>query len=136
MLPVVIENAAPMGSGQRILLLDDEQSLTKVLQQILLRLNYQVTTSNHAREAIDLCRSHSELFDLIITDLTMPELNGLEVAHQIHTIRPDLPILLISGFSSTLKPENLRQAGILDVIAKPICKASLGEALRRVFAKP
>ena len=87
------ENQVPEGRGQRILLVDDEPSLTLALQRLLVRLNYRVTTSNNAREAIGWCQKDSAQFDLVITDLSMPEINGLEVARQLRVLRPDLPIV-------------------------------------------
>ena len=82
------------GRGQKILLLDDERSLTTVLKRQLERLNYQVISSNSAREAIKLLREQATTFDLVISDLTMPEMNGLEVACELHTLDLHLPVIL------------------------------------------
>ena len=125
----------PSGQGQRILLVDDEQVLTKVMERLLVRLNYQVTSCNSAREAVALFQRDPAQFDLVITDLTMPELNGLEVARQICAVRPNLPILLASGFISAQLPEDARQAGICELIEKPTSVATLAGTLRRVLAR-
>ncbi len=125
----------PCGQGQKVLLLDDEPILTTVLERLLIRLNYQVTSRNSAREAVALFQQDPAQFDLVITDLTMPEMNGLEVARQIRAIRPNLPILLASGFSSAMMPEDMREAGIFELIEKPASMASLAEVVRRALAR-
>ncbi len=128
------ENQTPEGRGQKILLVDDEPSLTLALQRLLVRLNYRVTTSNNAREAIGWCQKDSAQFDLVITDLSMPEINGLEVARQLRILRPDLPIILASGFSADLSRENLQAAGISDLLEKPISKSVLAEVVGRALS--
>jgi CheY-like chemotaxis protein len=125
----------PHGHGQKILLVDDEPALTTVFQRLLVRLNYQATSRNNARDAISLFRRNPAAFDLVITDLTMPEMNGLEVARQIHALRPDLPVILASGFSAGLDRENLRQAGICELIEKPVSMTALADAVQRTLAK-
>jgi PAS domain S-box-containing protein len=127
------ESSVSTGRGQKILLVDDEPALTGVLKRLLLRLNYQVTTSNRAREAIGWCRQDPRQYDLVITDLTMPEINGLEVARQVRELCPDMPVILASGFSAELNPENLRAAGICELIEKPISITALAEAVRRAL---
>jgi len=123
------------GRGQNILLVDDEPALTASLGQLLARLNYQVTTRNHARAALELFGKNPAQFDLIITDLTMPEINGLEVARQCHILRPDLPVVLTSGHAPELTAEKLRAAGIYELLEKPVSPQTIAEALQRALAK-
>jgi len=123
------------GHGQHILVLDDEPALTTVLQKTLRRLDYQVATSNHAGEAIRLFCENTAKFELVITDLSMPEMNGLEVARQLRALRPDLPIILVSGYSVAVDAERLRAAGICERLDKPVSLAALAEAVERVLAK-
>jgi PAS domain S-box-containing protein len=123
----------PHGHGQHILVVDDERTLTNVFEKLLTRLNYQVTTSNNPREAIKLFRASPDKFDLVITDLTMPEVNGLELARQIHLARTRTPILLVSGFSATLNTSNLEESGIRAILEKPISSAGLTEAMGKIF---
>jgi PAS domain S-box-containing protein len=131
--PVAGETAT--GQGQHILLLDDEPALTTSLRRLLERLNYQVTTSNSAREAVALVAANPAQFDLVITDMTMPEMNGLEVARQCHTLRPELPVILASGYSAAISATNLHEAGIGQLIEKPISMAVLAELVQRTLAK-
>jgi len=121
------------GNGEKILLLDDEPALTAALQRLLVRLNYQVTTSNNAREAIRWCEKNPARFDLIITDLTMPEMTGLDVARQLQALRPGLPVILASGFSADLSRETLQAAGICELLDKPISRTMLAQAVRRAL---
>lgn len=126
-------NIAP-GHGQKILLLDDEPALTASLQRLLKRMNYDVTVTNSPCAAITLF-SESDHFDLVITDLSMPEMDGLDVARQLHVIRPGLPIILASGYSPTFKHDSLRSAGICELLEKPISLPQLAEVLERTFAR-
>ena len=126
---------AALGGGQKILLLDDESALTAPFQRLLERLNYHVTTRNSAREAVSLFRENPTQFDLVITDLTMPEMNGLEVARQLQEMRPGLPIILVSGFTPDLNHEKLRAAGICELLEKPVSMKALADVLKRALAE-
>jgi CheY-like chemotaxis protein len=123
------------GQGQRILFLDDEPVLTSLFQRQLQRLNYNVTTTNSAREAIGLVEKNPASFDLLITDLTMPEISGLEVARQIHRLRPDLPIILATGFNAALNENDLHSAGICKLMEKPITATALAATVARAIKK-
>jgi len=123
------------GRGQSILFLDDEVALTSVVQMMLRRLDYQVTTSNHGSEALRLVRANPAQFDLVITDLTMPEINGLEVARQLHAIRPELPVILMSGFDVAVDAASLRETGIREQLQKPVSMSTLSAVLQRVLKK-
>jgi len=125
--------AIRQGHGENILVLDDEPALTSVLQKSLRRLDYQVATSNHAGDAIRLFRENTAKFELVITDLSMPEMNGLEVARQLRALRPDLPVILVSGYSVAVDAERLRAAGICERLDKPVSLAALAEVVDRVL---
>jgi PAS domain S-box-containing protein len=124
------------GQGQNILILDDEPALTNMFKRQLQRLNYRVITTNNAREAIQIVRECPAQFDLVITDLTMPEIDGLEVGRQLHRLRPDLPIMLASGFHSIPNDDTLREAGIREVLEKPVVLTVLADLVQRTLAKP
>ncbi len=127
-------SSLPCGHGEMVLLVDDEAALTKVFQAMLKRLNYQVIVSNQPRAAVALFRENPAQFALVITDLTMPEMNGLEVTRQLRAIRPDVPVILVSGFSSALTPENLREAGVRELLEKPVSITALAEVVQRALA--
>jgi len=128
------EAEVPAGGGQIILLLDDEPSLTGALRQLLERLNYRVITHNHARDSLAWCRQNPDAVDLVITDLSMPELNGIEVARALRALRPGLPIVLTSGFSADLNPALLAEAGICELLEKPVTRAALAGTVHRALA--
>jgi PAS domain S-box-containing protein len=123
------------GKGQSILLLDDEPALTRSLQRLLEKLNYRVTSRNNPREAIKLfCEKPAE-FDLVITDMSMPEITGLEVARQIHAARANIPVILISGYSPKFNRDHLQTSDIDELLEKPLSVPALGEALHRLLSK-
>jgi PAS domain S-box-containing protein len=123
----------PLGHGQKILVVDDEPALTATIQRLLERLNYQVTIRNGAHEALALFQDNPGNFDLVLTDLTMPEMNGLELARHLRTFRPDVPILLTSGFLADSSVEELHALGLSEPLEKPVSMAALAEALRRAL---
>lgn len=119
------------GHNQKILVVDDETALTSMLQKMLHRLDYDATTRNRADGAIRLVRENPARFDLVITDLTMPEINGLEVASQLNASRPDLPVVLVSGYSASLSADKLHEAGIAELLAKPVTLSVQAEVVNR-----
>jgi CheY-like chemotaxis protein/two-component sensor histidine kinase len=104
------------------------------LRQLLERLNYRVITHNHARDSLAWCRQNPDAVDLVITDLSMPELNGIEVARALRALRPGLPIVLTSGFSADLNPALLAEAGICELLEKPVTRAALAGTVHRALA--
>ena len=134
--PVYDASSLPGGQGQKILLLDDELVLGVMFQRLLTPLNYQVTATNSAREALAWFRENPGRFDLLITDLTMPEMNGLDVARQIHALRPQLPVVLASGYGGSLTDEDLRKAGIVELLQKPVSLPLLAAMIHRLLPAP
>ena len=124
------------GAAQRILFLDDEPAITGPFKLLLERLNYQVTACNLPDEAIRRFRENPTQFDLVLTDLSMPNLSGLEVARQIHLVRPDLPVLLLTGHGNPPTTLNLREVGITELIEKPMDLTKLAGAVQRALATP
>jgi PAS domain S-box-containing protein len=121
----------PLGRGQKILVLDDELEVAVTFQRLLKLLNYQAIISTNPHEAITLFRANPEAFDLVITDLAMPDLNGVEVARQLRAIRPHTPILLVSGSTAIESMADFRGAGISDLMVKPVSIAALAEVIHR-----
>jgi PAS domain S-box-containing protein len=121
------------GGGEAILLVDDEEPIARLEKSILERLGYTVTARISSLDALDTFRSDPYRFDLVITDLTMPNLIGLELAEKIIAIRADIPILMLTGFSEHLNTGSLKKAGIRQVIMKPALAKDLAKAIRRVL---
>jgi len=119
--------------GERILFVDDEISITKIGSRALSALGYSVTTKTSSLEALDLFRSNPYNFDLVISDVTMPEMTGDKLASEILSIKPDTPIILCTGYSKTLSDEKAVELGIKSIVPKPFVKADFANTVRRVL---
>lgn len=102
-------------------------------KEMLERLGYTVTVRNTAREALDVFRRRPEAFDLVITDQTMPGMTGAELAAQLLAIRPDLPILLCTGYSATISEDRAKSIGIKAFLMKPLERNALARIIRDVL---
>ena len=114
---------------ERILFVDDEESMANLNRQRLERLGYQVETRTDPFEALALFRSHPERFDLVITDMTMPGLSGDGLAQELMKIKPDIPVLLCTGYSDRIDKEKAQKMGLAGYALKPL---DLGELARIV----
>jgi CheY-like chemotaxis protein len=128
------EEAAPIPTGhERILVVDDEESLVEMYQAILEQLGYAVTVHSSSEQALATFQAAPESFDLVITDQAMPKLSGAELAKKLLAIRPTIPILLCTGYSSIISEENAAELGIARFIAKPIGIRELAETIRETL---
>jgi CheY-like chemotaxis protein len=127
--------AAPAvdGKGRRILVIDDEEAIVRVLQLALKRFNYTPTGCHDGQEALLRFRADPGQFDLVVTDLNMPTMNGLEVAVRMHEQRPDLPVVLCSGLTEELTEQKLASAGITRILNKPVSPRALAEAIQQIL---
>ncbi len=116
--------------GEHILLVDDEPLLTEICQQMLEHLGYRVTVRSHGVEALAAFKADPARYDLLLTDYAMPSLDGLELARRARALRPDLPVILVTGFSRSRYLEKARSAGIHQVIMKPVIARDLALAVR------
>ncbi len=121
----------PLGQGQRILFVDDEEILTRLGALLLRQLGYVAESESSVRKALTRLERDPQAFDLVLTDQTMPDMSGLEFATRLHTLRPDLPVLIASGYSIKLTPQQIQAAGVKEVLAKPYTKESLAAAIHR-----
>jgi CheY-like chemotaxis protein len=121
------------GGNERILFIDDEKVLTDMAKEMLRSLGYYVTTRTSSIEALEAFRDHPEEFDLVITDMTMPGMTGIELAREIMIIRPDIPIILCTGFSELTNEKRAKEAGIREFILKPYVITSLTKTIRQVL---
>jgi len=126
------EETVPTGT-ERILFVDDEQPIVDIAKQMLEHLGYGVVTRTSSVEALELFRRNPEAFALVITDMTMPNMTGEEFANEIMFIRPDIPIILCTGFSRSITEEKAKVMGIQAFIMKPILRQELAETIRRVL---
>jgi len=126
------EDLHPRGQG-RVLLVEDEAMLARVGQAHLERLNYEVVACLSSVEALEAFRAVPQRFDLVITDQTMPQMTGDALAQALRRIRPDIPIILCTGFSHTMDPESARTLGIDAWLAKPWQARELATTIQRVL---
>ncbi|MCA9733434.1 PAS domain S-box protein [candidate division KSB1 bacterium] len=120
---------------ESILFIDDEDAVLDVVNRMLTKLGYSVTISNSSRNALKVFQQNPAKFDLVITDLTMPDLNGIELAKRIHNGRPDFPIILITGFGEDLNRDLLNNCGIKAVVGKPLMISDLAQLIREALTK-
>jgi CheY-like chemotaxis protein len=106
----IAQNNEPLPIGsERILLVDDELPIIKMQQQILKRLGYSVTTRTNSVEALEAFRSSPDQFDLVITDMAMPNMTGDTLTREVKSIRPDIPMILCTGFSTNIQFKEIRR---------------------------
>jgi signal transduction histidine kinase len=119
--PVAALPAGPQspGVGGHILIVDDEPSVGEVLGKVLGRHGHRVTVCQQPLAALRTLRESSDRFDLVITDLSMPEMNGLDLCKAMLAIQPKLPVIICTGFGSIITPEQIVRSGVVDVIHKP-----------------
>ncbi len=129
------ETASPIPSGgERVLFVDDEILLVELGAEMLQTLGYRVTCRTDSTEALELFRSQPEAFDLVITDMTMPNLTGKDLARKIMEIRTDIPVILCTGFSELINEKKAKDEGISEFVMKPYVMKNLATAIRRALA--
>ena len=123
----------PCGHGERILFVDDEQAVGQACGSLLTRDGYQVAVFNSPVDALARFSGSPSEFDLVITDLTMPRMNGEQFAQAVLALRPNIPLLIITGYSASLTRQSVRSLGAFDLLQKPITRQSLTTAVRRAL---
>jgi PAS domain S-box-containing protein len=121
--------------GETVLFIDDEAVLCRSVAGLLERLGYRVTARSDPAEALEIFRQKPRAFDIVLTDLTMPGLTGVDIAREVLKLAPGKPILMMSGYSSSWTAESLRTLGVLDLIVKPLGAARLSQSLARALGK-
>ncbi len=118
---------------EHILLIDDEIQIVQMEQQMLQRLGYSVTIRTNSLDALETFARQPHKFDLVISDMTMPDMTGVDLAPQLLKIRPDIPIILCSGFSEVIAEDTVKSIGIREFIQKPIAINDLAMTMRKVL---
>ena len=122
------------GGTERILFIDDEQVLAELGQELLEALGYNVTAKTSSLEALKCFRSGPDAFDLVITDMTMPQMTGRELVRELLAIRPGIPIIMCSGFAEFINANEAREAGISEFLMKPYVTNKMAQTIRRALA--
>ncbi len=120
---------------EHIIVVDDEEAIVKVMEKMLNRLGYTVTTGTSSRKILEIFAEKPDSFDLIITDMTMPEMTGMELAEKMLEIRGDIPIILCTGYNAQFSEESARRAGIGKVIMKPVNIGDMTKKIRDLLDK-
>jgi PAS domain S-box-containing protein len=124
----------PIPTGtERILFIDDEPVITNLGKQVLESLGYDVVARNSSIEALELFKEKRDRFDLVITDMTMPHMTGEKLAENLMQIRPDIPVILCTGFSFMIDEQKALNMGIRAFISKPMLKQEIAETIRQVL---
>jgi CheY-like chemotaxis protein len=117
-----------------VLLVDDEPMIVAMATESLEALGYRVTGTTSSEEALALFRADPSNFDVVVTDLTMPKLNGVAFAQAVLEARPNVPVLICTGFSEGLTAERVQALGIRTVLMKPVPRVRLARAIRDALA--
>ncbi len=130
-----MDHGMNMMGTETILFVDDEESIIDMSVQMLERLGYKVTATTNPREALKLFQSKSNGFDLIITDMTMPQMTGIKLSEKIKEIRPDVPIIICTGHSSLIDEKTAEQLGITAYLMKPVSMSEISKTIRKIMNK-
>ncbi len=122
----------PRGIG-RILLVDDEPSILQLGREMLERQGYRVVTEAGGRDALERFKQDPGGFDLVITDMTMPGLRGDHLTTELLSLRPDLPVILTTGYSKLIPEERAKELGVRAFVMKPLTAYELGHAVQRAL---
>ena len=123
----------PRGNGETVMVVDDERALVALAEQTLAELGYQPVGFDSSIAALQAFRAEPKRFDLVLTDETMPDLTGTELAREIRQLRPDISIILMSGYSDPQLSERALAAGIIDVRRKPLVRRDIAEPVARAL---
>ena len=124
----------PLSTGsERILFVDDEQPIREMSKKLLESLGYRVEVRSNGIEALEFFKVNPESFDLIITDMTMPNMTGAQLAEQLMSVRSDIPIILCTGFSTMIDEKKSNAMGIRAFVLKPIIKSDIAKIIRMVL---
>jgi PAS domain S-box-containing protein len=123
------------GGSETILIVDDEKDICDMFHRLLQNLGYNIESFISSLAALERFRSDPDHFNLILTDLTMPNMNGMELAHQALSIRPEIPVLLMSGYSNLKYQDQAKRIGIRAILKKPLVRNEITDAIRKELNK-
>jgi signal transduction histidine kinase len=124
------------GDGQHVLYVDDDESLVFLAMRMLNRLGYRTSGFLDARQALDAVRADPGSFDIAVTDFNMPGLSGMDVALELARIRPDLPVVITSGYVTDALREDARRAGVRALVDKPSTVDELCQVIQQILHTP
>jgi PAS domain S-box-containing protein len=129
-----VEIAAEIPRGnERILFVDDEKAMIDAIQPMIERLGYKVTARTSSIEGLEAFRANPDRFDLVITDFTMPNMTGMELANELFKLRSEIPIILCTGYSEHINEEKAKRNGIRAFVMKPVVLDEIANTIRKVL---
>jgi len=128
-----VEIAVPGGAGETILLVDDEDALVRLGEEMIAELGYEPVGFTSSVAALQTFRAEPERFQAILSDESMPDLTGSELAREVLRIRPDIPIVLMSGYVTGSLTTRARDAGVREVLSKPLVSRDIARSLATVL---
>jgi FixJ family two-component response regulator len=123
----------PRGNGETVMIVDDEHALVALAEETLAELGYEPVGFCSSIAALHAFRVEPKRFDLVLTDETMPDLTGTELAREILQLRPEISIILMSGYGGTQLSERAQAAGVIDVLRKPLVRRDIAEPVARAL---
>src|SRR5467141_2869246 len=123
----------PQGNGETVMIVDDQRSLVALAEETLAALGYEPVVFDSSVAALQAFRADPQRFDLVLTDETMPDMNGVELVREVRRVRPELAIVLMSGYSGAQLTARARAAGAAEVLRKPLVRRDIAEALGRAL---
>jgi CheY-like chemotaxis protein len=123
----------PQGNGETVMIVDDEAALVALAEETLAELGYEPVGFASSLAALQAFREEPKRFDLVLSDETMPDLTGTELARAIRQLRPDISIILMSGFGGAQLSERAQAAGVIDVLRKPLIRRDIAEPVARAL---
>jgi CheY-like chemotaxis protein len=131
--PVVEQRPLPRGQGECILFVDDEPAVVQIGGRMLTKMGYRPLAFTSSTDALAAFRENAAKIDLVLTDLTMPNLSGVELARQVYALRPGLPLVITSGHMQTDDADQARALGVRCFVEKPFMLSTLAEALHQAL---
>ncbi|HEV7613935.1 MAG TPA: AAA family ATPase [Steroidobacteraceae bacterium] len=132
-LPAEPAGEVPRGNGETVMIVDDERALVALAEETLAQLGYEPVGFDSSVAALQAFRAEPTRFDLVLTDETMPDLTGTELARQIRQMRPDISIILMSGYGGAQLSERAQAAGVIEVVRKPLVRRDIAEPVARAL---
>jgi CheY-like chemotaxis protein/two-component sensor histidine kinase len=130
-----IDEHVPHGEGEVIMLVDDEEALVRLGEEVIASLGYEPVGFTSSSEALAAFRESPQRFDAVLSDEAMPDMPGTELARQLRALRPELPIVLMSGYVTPQFSARARELGIQEVLSKPLVTGDIARSLAKVLSK-
>jgi CheY-like chemotaxis protein len=124
------------GGDEHVLVVDDEHAILSIRERLLLGLGYKVTTFTSSIEALSSFREDPFQYDLLLTDMTMPKMDGKELTKKLLDVRPNMPVIMCTGHSALINKKETKEYGIYALLYKPVKPAMLARTIRQVLDRP